>query len=762
MAINYRNTVTTAEGINSFDLDQHNGTTNNNASTETFTSFLNSSTRYIEQIALNFSSLLAGKKEGALAFCEESEGTAWLPYTVGGTYYPKGWYQWDGVQWISSKSNIAQALDAGTGSTGSIIQGDNISLLNNDAGYVTTDTNTQLTDQEVKDIISTEGYITTSFDGDYNSLTNTPTIPNEVTDNSNLTNGAGYITDNRNSSETMSFGDGSWMNIYHNTNAAVIQNTRGYFNIDSGAIAFRNAAGSLNYFTVNQSIATTGVPLNVNGQLGAAGGNSSQWNEAYNWGDHANANYVDSTAAIAFATGATLSSDQSKMNNNTTKTILAVGLTSTNRVALVSLGSGNMIEVYYNGSNFANGIVQYREFMELGEPICLSNVPNGAIITATEGVYGFSENHNGNDESPMPLLSLGLGFKESFVYASRDADTGDGFIHLVNGALDTHVTITKDGNTVLSQSNIPMDAWEHKTFDMDGVGEYFISSTNPVMGCTQSNNTSYYDLRLIMPMSQDSISYPRNGYLSTQYDNISFDYFDRSGNNGTSTVSSQNPVDLGSLINNVEDYLPNGATRIKSKGLTSWFSGDDSDGFESTPAQPIDSLSHIVAQPFYINDEGDGGNSGLAIASPYEGTAKVYSWDSSSNQANLAYTVPLTRGSAVPNVTLPEHQNYPASGLISNDTSVNGVVELVGRLDAGYIIADVPIYVVAQNGSQTLTPIVRSANGGNTIYIKSDDDETLLLGHTPALDKLEIIKDSAGLLRKRELNASGVVTYPLL
>lgn len=150
MPIVERNITGVAEGINSFDLDQHQGVYVNENTEDTFTSFLQSSTRFIEQIALNYSSLRDGSKEGALAFVEQSQGTAWLPYTVGGTYYPKGWYIWDGMQWISSKSNVAEALDA-AGGTGSIIQGDNISLLTNDAGY-------------------------TTFDGDYDSLTNKPTL----------------------------------------------------------------------------------------------------------------------------------------------------------------------------------------------------------------------------------------------------------------------------------------------------------------------------------------------------------------------------------------------------------------------------------------------------------------------------------------------------------------------------------------------------------------------------------------------------------
>jgi len=167
MPIIERNIVNEAEGINSFDLDQSQGVYVNENTEDTFVSFLQSSTRFIEQIALNYSALRDGSKEGALAFVENSQGTAWLPYTIGGTYYPKGWYIWDGAQWITSRSNVATALDA-AGGTGSILQGDNISLLTNDAGYITS----QRTDQDIIDVIANENYST--FSGSYDDLTNKP------------------------------------------------------------------------------------------------------------------------------------------------------------------------------------------------------------------------------------------------------------------------------------------------------------------------------------------------------------------------------------------------------------------------------------------------------------------------------------------------------------------------------------------------------------------------------------------------------------
>lgn len=155
MPIEVRTITGTAQGINSFDLQQSTAAVNNENVTETFTSFLNSSTRYIEQIAQNFSMLVDGVNENALAYVEDAQGTAWLPYTLGGTYYPKGWYVWSEGEWNSSKSNVAETLEAlgsGTGGAG-------------------------------------------AFSGDYNDLINQPTIPTQITD-SEIT-ALGYVkTDN--------------------------------------------------------------------------------------------------------------------------------------------------------------------------------------------------------------------------------------------------------------------------------------------------------------------------------------------------------------------------------------------------------------------------------------------------------------------------------------------------------------------------------------------------------------------------------------
>ena len=325
-----------------------------------------------------------------------------------------------------------------------------------------------------------------------------------------------------------------------------------------------------------------------------------------------------------------------------------------------------------------------------------------------------------------------------------------------------------------SQENIALEPFELVTLTTNANGEYRLVSTSPVMGAIQAemaaSNPRFYDARLIMPTTNDGITWPRSGFVSAPYANTVVDYYVRDGASGDFTVSPNSPIDFDGSAGtgaNDSDYEPAGATRVKAKGLISAYSGADSSGLEASPLMPTSAMSQVVAQPFHIHDSGDGGDSGIAIASPYNGTAKVYQWNDATGVADLAYTVSLTKGNFGAGITLttPDDQNFPSSGIVANESGYAAdpsYAELVGNLGAGYIVADVPITVVLQNSNPTHVPTIRSQNGTTTTSMISDDDETLTLGWTPPNIKAEITKDVDGYLRRRELDASGVVTYPLV
>ena len=497
--------------------------------------------------------------------------------------------------------------------------------------------------------------------------------------------------------------------------------------------------------------------------------------------------------ALAFANGAGLAVEQGLLaaDGQPAKTVLAVAATNTGKVQGCSLGDGNVIEVFASGADFNANNVLYREFMSLGEPICFTGLSPGAIITSTQGFYGMGEQLQGNQESPMALMSLGLAFKSTFVYCFRNsnnipgAGVSTGQIIICNGALPSTVTFSRNGNTVNGQEPKSLQPFELCYFYSSANGEYLIEATNPVMGAVQAymgtnppinvgdpgdSAQRFYDARLIMPLTNDGITWPRSGFVSAPYDNTQSKYYVRDGVTGDfPTVSPGSPVNFSNESGtgaNDPDYEPRGATRLRVSGLVSAYSGADSAGLEASPMMPVSAMSQIVAQPFWVQDGGDGGNSGVAIASPYEGTAKVYAWNSTSGVAELAYTVPLGRGTAGQGITpvVPSDQYIPCAGLVANEPDLDAdpsVVQLVGNLAPGYVIADVPITVVAQNAQPTVIPEIRSQNGAVTTSIVSQADETLMLGWTPPLIKAEITTDTAGLTRKRVVSFDGTTTYSL-
>ena len=61
--------------------------------------------------ATSYSTLTNGGSVGDLAFVDSSEGTQWLPGSVGGSYYSSGWYLWNGTDWVSDKNAIANQFE---------------------------------------------------------------------------------------------------------------------------------------------------------------------------------------------------------------------------------------------------------------------------------------------------------------------------------------------------------------------------------------------------------------------------------------------------------------------------------------------------------------------------------------------------------------------------------------------------------------------------------------------------------------------------
>jgi hypothetical protein len=498
-------------------------------------------------------------------------------------------------------------------------------------------------------------------------------------------------------------------------------------------------------------------------------------------GENAEEGGTDVATVQAIAAGSTLGLEQALLANDgqAAKTVLAVGATNTGKVQGVSLGSGNVVEVYANGASFNSGIVLYREFMNFAEPICFTGLSEGAIITSQQGFYGASEQYDAVEgHGPMPLLSFGLSFEKTFLYGFRSFGVNEGLIRVINGPLDNTITLTHgDGSPVLdahsaAQENIALAPWQAITLTGDGEFEYILSGTRPMMACVQSRMVEprFRDNRLVMPLTNDGITWTRRGFVSALYQDTSVGWYTRSGASGLlngagNGVSPGAPVDLESAPplgtgTNTNNYQPDGACRFRATGLISGYSGADGAGFEATPLMPVSAMSQVVAQPFHIGDVGAGDETGIVLASCYECEAKYYEYDETSGRAIETYHLQLTREPTI-NLDVPEKQFHPAAAALSNDVGVSGVFELTGPLKPGVIVASAPVMMIAQNADVDLQPDIRSQNGTTTTSIITEFDETLMLGWTPESLRAEIRQDAAGYSRLRSIDGAGTETWVL-
>lgn len=501
-----------------------------------------------------------------------------------------------------------------------------------------------------------------------------------------------------------------------------------------------------------------------------------------NFGVPVRHNYIDQNTSESIAAGFTegLAQIMLSASGQVGKTVLAAAYCHYDgaesgqdcKAQLSSLDDGNVLFVYANGSDYTNGVVlEGPIFLSKGEIYVVENIQPGSIFVASKGAYGFTQQKAGNNESPMPLMSLGLAFKTSFFFGYRDCENQYGFVHVVNGPVASLVMLL-DGNgaPVLDangqQQMTVLTPWQYHRFYTDGDKEYQLQSSSAIMAaiCAKMlpNDYRFHDSRLILPLTDDGICWARQGNMSAPYNNTSVDYYVNDGVDGSFSVSPGSPANIESITGaNDQDYEPRGCTRFRAKGLITAYSGADSAGSEATPLCPVVNFSQRVALPLSIKDSGDGGNNGIAIASMYEGKARVFQWNSSTEKAELFKTVDLERRSGYPQEM--EDQYYPCSALISNGSDPDSY-DLGSDFNGGYVEANVPILVIFnseqnQNGASNKT--FRGTSGSNVTGIASDDDECLSFGVTPENIRTQIVLGTDDLQYRLNVGSGGGVWYTI-
>ena len=222
------------------------------------------------------------------------------------------------------------------------------------------------------------------------------------------------------------------------------------------------------------------------------------------------------------------------------------------------------------------------------------------------------------------------------------------------------------------------------------------------------------------------------------------------------------------------DYEPRGATRIRAAGLISGYSGADSSGLEASPLCPISTMTQRIALPLHIRNSGDGGNNGIALASHFVGTARLYQWNQVTKVAEIVTVndpdgnptteINLIRRELADEVTASTRaqQLHPASALISNQGGPGGgdqgAYDMLEDFNGGYVEIDVPctcVFNSEQNENGATDHTFRGTSGDTVVGIRSDDDEQLTYGIIPDSIRAEIREGEDGLLYKRLIATGG-------
>ncbi len=623
-------------------------------------------------------------------------------------------------------------------------------------------------------------------------------------DGNGIFDGGGTLIDTGNT--TVNIPSGRGFNIFTPSFNAGLQVTSGNESILTGQFSSVRVGGSGSDNGIKLIFASS-KDLRINGDAGADGQVLTSNGEFSppTWEDAGSPDAVDVGQVNSIAAGNTLGLQQEILasDGQIGQTVLAVAyasyqgseVASTNHKAQVtSLGDGNTMFVYANGDDFNNNVVQEGPiFLSLGEIYVVENVSSGAILTFSEGGYGFSQQRNGNDESPMPLLSVALGFKNTFVFGFRNSQTyrggtngsdNEGWIHVVGSAVDSTCKLTNgSGATIQGQENILIPAWSYQRLYTEGNIEYVIDCTNPVMAAINANmdNTTprFYDSRLVLPLTNDGITWPRSGFVSAPFSGTVVDFWVNDGAEGTiATVNPGGQVDfdaappVGTGASD-PDYEPRGATRVKAAGLIVAYSGADSAGLEASPMAPVSTFTQRIALPLHIRDSGDGGNNGIACASTLDGVAKIFQWNAATGQAEQisfndesgspATELLLRRRTDDTELTAAANadaQLHPASFSLQGATDPNAY-QMTSDFTGGYIESDVPMTCVfnsEQNENGATDHTFRGTSGAAVVGIHSDDDEQLTYGITPEEIRAEVTRGTDGKLYKRVVT-SGVETW---
>lgn len=378
--------------------------------------------------------------------------------------------------------------------------------------------------------------------------------------------------------------------------------------------------------------------------------------------------------------------------------------------SISSCGSNNIV----SKKEPTDGSFSFVQALDKGEKINLT-LPAGTVLRSSKGIYGFS------GPLPTPLGPQSFALTQCQFYVSSSAT-----LNVVSMGTEISVSLfSGDQSTLLSGPTV-IAAYQTGSFSCPSVGEYFVSSSGPIVACVNEGNSN---IRPLSPMSTELLTMNTGCLVSALSATTNVTWYRRNGITGSITVSPGTAVDLGAGNNNT--LAPNGWVRVVADKPISTFNSTDSIGTQSLSGFPTSQMAQLFCNPSFIDTTTSYGQTGVAIASPYEGTATVYT-----SAGVVLDTFTYVRSVAV---TTAADQQFPAGGRW-RPIDVDGTT----TWDGGWI--------------STSTPAVCIMNSSGDTTWSSAGQEIMIVGSTPEEIKADI-KKVDGIWRCRTIDVSGGVTW---
>lgn len=362
--------------------------------------------------------------------------------------------------------------------------------------------------------------------------------------------------------------------------------------------------------------------------------------------------------------------------------------------------------------------------------------PKGTIFRSTKGLSGFSSTF----PTPMGISSLSSNYFR--FYAFRQ----DVFVAVASAGLETVVTLYSSNGSTVVDGPTTLSPYGSTTLACNANAEFIVVATENVYCATFAEHTTNgltIDQRLVPPMATEMIVWNRFARVTAQETNTAVRWYRQNGDTGVFTVNAGTPIAIytGSIneeagptnCGSSSDYAVDGCLILRADKPISAFSGADGAGWCCTPCWPLKQLAQLFPNPANLNDNTRGRTSSVTIGSNFEGNFKVF--DSS---GTLLATIPITR--PVTPATTADEQLYPAAGQFQ--PADIGLANWLG----GWVEVNVPSFCV-MNFS------------GSSVWTSDAGDEMAITGVTPAYLRAGLIRDSAGLYRRRDIDAAGVESW---